>query len=136
MTTLRYALALLSLLCATATAHADDYAALSNTAMSITGDISFDDYEIVFENGESLAFKDLIADSFVVDGNEVPASVYSIDNPSSPVLLNDNRLCGTAPVTYLASWLDGDVTMVAVFETEEPPQSNDDMCALYTYVYP
>ncbi|MFN7012089.1 MAG: hypothetical protein ACK4PN_18895 [Allorhizobium sp.] len=115
---------------------ADDYAALSTTASSITGDISFDDFEMVFENGAKIEFDELIADHFTVDGKNVPASVYSVKPPGNPELLNGNRLCGESPVTYLASWLDGDVTMVAVFETQDAPASNDSMCALYTYVYP
>ena len=134
MPSLKYALAALCL--AAGPAVADELAALSTTASSITGDISFDDYEIVFGNGEKLVFEELIADHFTVDGKDVPASVYSVKGPANPKLLNDNRLCGENPVTYVASWLDGDVTMLAVFETPEAPESSDDMCALYTYVYP
>ncbi|NGO63214.1 hypothetical protein G6N76_05975 [Rhizobium daejeonense] len=115
---------------------ADDLVALSTTATSITGDISFDDFEIVFENGKKLVFDELIADNFIVNGKKVPASVYSVKGTANPKLLNGNRLCGTSPVTYLASWLDDDVTMIAVFETQDAPQSDEDMCALYTYVYP
>ncbi len=115
---------------------ADDFVALSTTATSITGDISFDDFEMVFENGAKIEFDELIADHFTVDGKDVPASVYSVKAPGNPKLLNGNRLCGESPVTYLASWLDDDVTMVAVFETQDAPVSNDSMCALYTYVYP
>lgn len=134
MTFLRYATA--AFLLGTTPSLADDMVALSTTATAITGDISFDDFEIVFENGERIEFEDLIADHFTVDGKDVPASVYSVKAPGNPVLLNGNRLCGESPVTYLASWLDGDVTMVAVFETTEAPTRNDSMCALYTYVYP
>lgn len=115
---------------------ADDYVALSTTASSITGDISFDDFEMVFENGAKIEFEDLIADHFTVDGKDVPASVYSVKAPGNPELMNGNRLCGESPVTYLASWLDDDVTMVAVFETPDAPTSNDSMCALYTYTNP
>lgn len=133
MKALAYATALL--LAASPTL-ADNLTALSTTATSITGDISFDDYEIVFENGRKLVFDELIADSFVVDGKKVPASVYSVKGRANPKLLNGNRLCGESPVTYLASWLDDDVTMVAVFETPDAPTSDETMCALYTYVYP
>ena len=35
---------------------ADTYAAISNTAMSITGDIEFDDFGITFENGKQITF--------------------------------------------------------------------------------
>lgn len=134
MTFLRHATA--AFLLGASPSLADDLVALSTTATAITGDISVDDFEMVFENGERTEFEDLIADHFTVDGKDVPASVYSVKAPGNPVLLNGNRLCGESPVTYLASWLDGDVTMVAVFETAEAPTRNDSMCALYTYVYP
>lgn len=134
MNALKYAAAALFLTASPVLA--DDLVALSNTASAITGDISFDDFEMVFSNGEKIEFDELVADHLVVDGKDVPASVYSVKGPGNPVLLNGNRLCGTSPVTYLASWLDDDVTMVAVFETQDVPSSNEDMCALYTYVYP
>jgi len=99
---------------------ADSYAAISNTAMSITG--------------KKIEFDDLIGDTFVVDGKSVPASVYSVADPKDPVLLNGNTLCG-APVTYVASWSasNGTDTIVAVFSTEDAPESSDEMCASYTY---
>ncbi|MGD9476408.1 hypothetical protein [Shinella sp. G-2] len=118
-----------------APAFADTYAAISNTAMSITGDIEFDDFGITFENGEQITFDQLIGDTFVVDGNRVTgASVYSVAEPKDPVLLNGNHLCG-APVTYVASWAtsDNSATVVAVFSTEDAPESDAEMCASYTY---
>nr|WP_298103401.1 hypothetical protein [uncultured Shinella sp.] len=113
---------------------ADSYAAISNTAMSITGDIEFDDFGITFENGKKIEFDDLLGDTFVVEGKSVPASVYSVADPKDPVLLNGNTLCG-APVTYVASWSasNGTDTIVAVFSTEDAPESSDEMCASYTY---
>lgn len=134
MSILKYAA--LSLCLVATPALADDLIALSTTATAITGDISFDDYEIIFANGKKLVFEDLIADTFIVGGKEVPASVYSVKGTANPKLLNGNRLCGENPVTYLASWLDDDVTMIAVFETQDAPESDEDMRALYTYVYP
>lgn len=119
---------------ATSTAFADPYVAISNTAMSITGDIEFDDFEIVFANGEYLEFSDLVADNFVVDGRRVPASVYEIAEPADPELENGNRLCGNGDVTYLANWDGGDgLSIVAVFTGDAAPESSDEMCASYTY---
>lgn len=115
-----------------APALADTYAAISNTAMAITGDIEFDDFGITFENGKQIVFDELIGDSFVVGGETVNASVYSVAEPSDPVLNNGNRLCG-APVTYVASWGDASSTTVAVFSTESAPESDAEMCASYTY---
>lgn len=121
---------------ATATAYTDEdsYIAVSSTAMSVTGDIQFDDFGITFANGKTLRFSTLVGDSFVVDGEEVPASLYEIANPSDPRLENGNRLCGSGAVTYLANWDGGDGrSIVAVFTGEEVPSSDDEMCASYTY---
>lgn len=123
------------LLVAVGTAHAD-YIAVSNTAMAITGDVQMDDFEIVFENGETLQFDELVGDTFIVDGETVNASVYSIAEPADPVLLNGNRLCGNGEVTYLANWTGyGDTDVIAVFTTQDVPASDADMCVSYTYEY-
>ena len=111
---------------------ADTYAAVSNTAMSITGDIEFDDFGITFENGKQIVFDELVGNTFVVDGEQVNASVYSLAEAKDPVLLNGNRLCGE-PVTYVASWGDATTTFVAVFSTQDVPESSAEMCASYTY---
>ncbi|WP_439627683.1 hypothetical protein [Shinella sp.] len=116
----------------TSPALADTYAAISKTAMAITGDIEFDDFGITFENGKQIVFDELVGDTFMVGGETVNGSVYSVSEPKDPVLLNGNRLCGE-PVTYVASWGDADTTTVAVFSTQDVPQSDADMCASYTY---
>ncbi|QPC88741.1 hypothetical protein GA830_15195 [Mesorhizobium sp. NBSH29] len=102
--------------------------------MSITGDIQLDDFSITFANGESLEFGELVADHFVVDGASVPASVYSVKTPSDPELENGNNLCGNGDVTFVANWESSSgLVALAVFTGEEPPQSDEDMCASYTY---
>lgn len=127
-------LALLVASVAPAFAEGDTYTAYSNTAVSITGDISMDDFGITFANGESLAFSALLGDHFIVDGRRVNASVYSIENPSDPELENGNRLCGAGDVSYLASWAGGEgLTVVAVFTGDAAPESSDEMCASYIY---
>jgi hypothetical protein len=122
------------LVAAASPALADTYAAISSTAMAITGDIEFDDFGITFENGEQITFDQLVGDTFMVGGERVNGSVYSVAEPKDPLLLNDNRLCGE-PVTYVASWgtSDGSGTIVAVFSTQDVPDSDADMCASYTY---
>ena len=132
---LRAALPLAAMLASPLPARADDYTAVSNTAMSITGDISMDDFAITFANGKSLEFAELTADHLTVDGEDRPASVYRVAKPADPKLENGNRLCGSGPVIYVASWgVDGDdtATIVAVFTGGEPA-SSDEMCASYTY---
>ena len=119
---------------AAAPVFADDYTAVSNTAMSVTGDISMDDFSIDFQNGESLAFSDLVADHFLVDGRRVPASVYRVAEPADPMLENGNQLCGNGDVSYVATWGDGaGMTAVAVFAGSRAPKNSDQMCASYSY---
>jgi hypothetical protein len=131
---MRFSLVLAVLLVTSAPALSDDYVATSKTAMSITGDISFDDSGITFANGETLAFSELVADHFEVDGEAVPGSVYRIAEPADPELENGNQLCGAGDVTYLANWADGDTgSVIAVFTGEEEPTSNAGMCASYSY---
>lgn len=115
-------------------AQAETYSAVSNTAMSVTGDIQFDDYEIVFQNGERLVLSDLVSYEIEVGGRTVDASVYVVETPADPVLLNGNRLCGNGNVTYVASWPgSSDLTVVAVSTTRDVPRSDGEMCASYTY---
>lgn len=102
--------------------------------MSVTGDISFDDFSITFETGDELSFSSLVADHFVVDGERVPASVYRVAEPTDPELLNGNRLCGSGPVTYIANWTAGEgLSAIAVFTGKRAPKSADEMCASYTF---
>ncbi|MBC7281170.1 MAG: hypothetical protein H5U12_06925 [Hoeflea sp.] len=106
--------------------------------MAVTGDIELDDFSIVFENGEALEFDELVADNFNVEGSQVGASVYSVTTPADPELNNGNLLCGQGDVTYVAAWgdaSDADLTVVAVFDTQDVPSSDADMCASYTYEY-
>ncbi|WP_245571279.1 hypothetical protein [Neorhizobium alkalisoli] len=96
-----------------------------------------DDFSIRFESGGSLAFSDLVADNFRVDGKRVPASVYRVEDPADPELENGNQLCGAGDVTYVANWAAGDgMSAIAVFTGKRPPKSSDEMCALYTYEDP
>jgi len=112
----------------------DSYVAVSGTAMGVTGDIQFDDFSITFANGKTLSFSGLVSDTFVVDGDEVPASVYRVDRPGDPKLENGNRLCGSGAVTYIANWdAGGDRSVVAVFTGDEAPSSDEEMCASYVY---
>ncbi|MGN8019901.1 hypothetical protein ACTJJ7_04225 [Phyllobacterium sp. 22229] len=115
-------------------AEGDTYTAYSNTAQSITGDITMDDFSITFANGEALAFSSLLGDHFIVDGKSVNASVYKVETPADPELENGNKLCGSGDVSYVATWGAGEgLTEVAVFTGGKAPSSNSDMCASYIY---
>jgi hypothetical protein len=101
--------------------------------MSITGDIEMDDFSIVFASGATMNFSELVADHFVVDGRNVPASVYRVADPADPELENGNTLCGNGDVTYIASWGTGRDMVLAVFTGDASPESDAEMCASYSY---
>ena len=63
---------------ATSIVLAETLLATSTTAMAITGDVEMDDFSMVFADGTRLDFDELVGDSFVVDGETVNASVYSV----------------------------------------------------------
>jgi hypothetical protein len=112
--------------------HADDYAAYRNTASSITGDISMDDFSISFANGETLDFAALVSEHFRVDGHRIPASVYRVKRPADPELENGNRRRGAGNVGYVATrGANEGLTAVAVFTGKAAPQSNEDMRLRY-----
>lgn len=122
-----------ALLSATA-ASAERYVAISTTAMSITGDIELDDTGITFQNGETLGFDGVVADTFTVSGEAVDATVYGIAEPANPELENGNTLCGDDPVTFIAVWHgDEDLTRMAMFNGETAPESDEAMCASFLY---
>jgi hypothetical protein len=135
MRALKYAWLTLMFSAVAVPASADDYIAYSRSAEAITGDISMDDDGISFSNGKKLVFGALVADSFLVDGKMENGSVFEVAEPSDPVLLNGNRLCGEGRVTYVATWGSQD-TILAVFTTQDVPASSDEMCASYTYTTP
>lgn len=119
-----------------ASAQSEELSALSGTAMDVTGDVTLDDFAITFANGRSLAFSALVGDSFTVGGDRVAASLYEVEAPADPVLENGNRLCGAGDVTYVGNWLvpgSETDTVIAVFDTQDVPQTDADACATYTY---
>lgn len=126
--------ALAVVLIATTSASAEQYVAISNTAMSITGDIKLDDEHIAFSNGEHLDFGAVTSEVLMVDGEALDATIYQIAEPANPTLENGNTLCGSDSVTYIAAWKSADgLTQLAMFTGEATPESTDTMCASYLY---
>ncbi|TYR34623.1 hypothetical protein FY036_04525 [Mesorhizobium microcysteis] len=125
---------LAALLFSAAPAFAESYTAVSNTAMSITGDIELDETGITFANGKTMAFSEKAADNLTIDGRARQASVYRVENPDDPTLESGNELCGNGDVTFIAAW-EGSygLTSLAVFTGDMPPESDESMCASYSY---
>jgi hypothetical protein len=131
---------LLTLSLVTVASAADRLPAYSNTAMSITGDVTLGADRITFGNGKSVAVRK------VASGREgqwdpdasgkAKADVYELVKPEDPKLLSGNRLCGSGPVRYLAFFkTDDKLTEMVVFQPKADPfgPDSDRVCATYIY---
>jgi hypothetical protein len=124
----------------------EHWEATSNTAMSITGNVTFAPDKIVFQNGRSLQLS-LVGHetAFKADGETADAAIYRVTSPADPTLRNGNHLCGgpghAVPVTFIAVWvpaaLPGDTAprSIAVFSGRDAPRSagGDDLCGTFNY---
>lgn len=119
--------------------------AISNTAASITGDITVTPDRITFAGGHALTLSQPTAlPRFRAEGSPAAATRYRVANPADPILLNGNRLCGgrtPAPVTYIVLWtprkLAGDTAprSLAAFSGMTPPTGTDSpgLCGTFRY---
>jgi hypothetical protein len=112
-------------------------AAMSNTAMSITGDVVLSPTQITFQNGISLRIRRI--GSGVVDdmmGQSVPADIFAVARPGNPTLLNGNKLCGPAAPKYLAISRPApgrDTRSIMVYDSGSP-LAGASACAAFNYV--
>jgi hypothetical protein len=125
---------------ATAASAAEKLPATSNTAMSITGDVTLSDSKLTFGNGKSVAVKKIASGKEgkwdPVASGTAKADVYEIMKPQDPKLLRGNRLCGSGPVRYIAFFRTAaNLTEMVVFNPKADPFGNDPdrICATYTY---
>lgn len=115
------------------------WAAVSTTAMSITGDVSFAPDRIRLQNGQSLSLAPAGSISgFATAGGKVDALLYKVTRPNDRPLLHGNHLCGGHPATFIAMWKDapsgaGINRGMAVFSTRVPPTSENDACGTFGY---
>ncbi|MER0237440.1 hypothetical protein [Fulvimarina sp. MAC8] len=124
--------------CAASQAFATEYEAASTTAMGITGDMSLTDAGMTFEDGTVLQFSESVEQPVIYNGEEMPATIYTLASPSNPVFASGNDLCGQ-DVTYIATWADSGGAQPGIIMTtysgEAPPKNVDEeMCSLYWYV--
>lgn len=112
----------------------DYYLPGSAEAKAITGDIQIDDFSIRFETGTTMKFTDLVAETFEVDGKELPASVYRVAQPADPALKDGKHLCGKGAVTYIVYWMAvPEQVTIGVFTGDKPPRSDTERCKTYIY---
>lgn len=119
---------------------AEKLLAYSNTAMSITGDVTLGADRITFGNGKSVAVRKVASGKEgqwdPIASGKAKADVYELTKPQDPKLLRGNRLCGSGPVRYLAFFKTGDgLTEMIVFNPKANPfgKDPDRVCATYTY---
>jgi hypothetical protein len=117
--------------------------AVSNTAMSITGSVSFTPSRIVFANGKSLDIRSLTTRS-IAQGNSTPHGtartfqLYEVLTKTNGKLLHGNALCDETP-TYIGVAVSpgpsGETTVfMNVFNGETAPKSwEEELCASFTY---
>lgn len=140
---------MLALLLALATATASPapsqyWVAVSNTAMSITGDVVFTPSRIVFANRKSLDIRS-VSTSSISHGSSTPHGtakgfqLYEVLTKGNPKLLHGNVLCDEG-ATYISVAIspehNGPTTVfVNVSNGETAPRSWDsnELCASFTY---
>jgi hypothetical protein len=118
----------------------EKWEAVSNTAMAITGDLTFSPGRITFGNGKSLPLAPAgTAPRFDWSGKKT-ATLYRVTAPTDPVLLHGNHLCG-GPVTFIAVWKpdlvgsDVDPRGMAAFSGDARPTvaGGPGFCGTYNY---
>ena len=127
------------------------WAAISNTARSITGDISLTDQKLVINFvGFTIAHiraleKPEIAALFDADTNDraasaAVASLYRINIPASKKFLHKNSLCGGEDTQWMVTYLAGRTLRVAFFSGQRAPiltleaiPNSTDLCGTFTY---
>jgi hypothetical protein len=123
-----------------AVAAGEHWEAVSTTAISITGDVTFSPGRIAFGNGKSLPLAAAGAAPHFDWSGKKTATLYRVTAPADPVLVHGNRLCG-APVTFIAIWKpdlvgsDIDPRAMAAFSGNAPPTvaGGPNFCGTYNY---
>jgi hypothetical protein len=121
--------------------------AASNTANSITGDISISDAKITINftaftlvQARNLAPAEVSA-VFDADVNAgATGTLYRVTVPSTKRFLHHNTLCGAEDTQWMATFVSGRTLQVAFFSGSEPPtftfdaiSKSTDLCGTFTY---
>jgi hypothetical protein len=122
--------------------------AASNTAGSITGDITISDSKITinftaFPMSLIRSLKpDEVSAAFDADLNAGGAgTLYRLTVPAAKRFLRHNTLCGTEDTQWMATYVSGKTLQVAFFSGANAPEftmdalaNSTDVCGTYTYV--
>ena len=122
--------------------------AASNTASSITGDITLTEQKVTigFKSFPIAPIRELkpaeVAAVFDADANAgAGGTLYRLKVPAEQRFQHKNTLCGTQDTQWMAVYPAGKSLLVAFFSGEEAPVFNFDaishsttLCGTYTYV--
>jgi len=123
----------------------EHWTALSNTAISITGDMVFTPTSITFQNNAVLSLSYLGTGPGVTwapDAKDRPARIFKITKGGNPAMLGGNTLCGPIPPTYLTVLETVDATagttiyLTAFTGSSIPTRADYEsrLCAGFTYM--
>ncbi|MGA9667872.1 MAG: hypothetical protein WBQ94_01620 [Terracidiphilus sp.] len=122
--------------------------AASNTAASITGDISISESKITidFKAFPLASIRSLkpaeVAAVFDADANTArPGALYRLKIPAEQRFLHKSALCGEQDTQWMAAYVVGKTLQVAFFSGDDAPEFTFDaiahssnLCGTYTYV--
>jgi hypothetical protein len=122
--------------------------AASNTARSITGDVSLSDEKLVLNfSGYTIAkIRALqpaeLGAAFDADSNAGGSgNLYRLDVPATKRLVHKNTLCGTEDTKWMATYVAGRTLQLAFFSGQTVPvfklealSNSSDLCGTFSYV--
>ncbi len=147
-------LAALLLLACTLSATAQDagyWRASSNTAASITGDITISDAKLIinfvsFPLAEIRALQPAEINALFNPDTATPNAIsgsghlYRLSIPGAKRFLHKNTLCGSDDVQWMATWTAGRTLQIALFSGPNTPvlkpeviANTTDICGTFTY---
>jgi hypothetical protein len=103
------------------------WTAMSTTAMSITGDVTFQPTKMTFTGGKSVAL------SYIKKIGQY--ALYRVSATSNPHLLRGNTICGATLPGYVAVSRSGADVAVSFFSAGIAPTTVNaqSLCATYSY---
>jgi hypothetical protein len=121
--------------------------AVSNTARSITGDVTLADEKISINFAAYPMVKNRnlekaeIASLFDADSNAPgDGALYHLNIPASKKFLNKNTLCGAEDAQWMVTYVSGKSMRLALFSGTKPPvftfdaiSNSTDICGTFTY---
>jgi hypothetical protein len=139
------------LFCCLITAQAEErgyWRAASNTARSVTGDVTLADEKITINFSTTTMSRIRALEpaevSAVFDTDSATAgagSLYRLNIPAEKKFLHKNSLCGTEDVQWMVAYARGNSLQIAFFSGGKPPvftfdaiQNSTDRCGTYSYV--